>query len=270
MTVLHVSIFPYYSPSYIRFSTIFSPPRYRSFPRPCRQNNTWYHHTRLQPAASRIRDSGARTMGVKPRGTTNYVQEDETAGGVHRLGRADRRISTGVHLDRGIRRGRGCRGAAPPPPGPAEERDHLVRLTDSLSRGVWPTYARLACALNLLALRAMHAQLCSFLASLIWRPDYRARAPLAARVCGIVPFHPAGEGGQALGSTEQDFLADSARTRRGSGGGGGDGSSTSSSTFYSAFLHPLYVWAQCLDRQFYAQVHFCCCCCCCRCCCWLG
>ncbi|CAM9750174.1 unnamed protein product, partial [Laminaria digitata] len=142
-------------------------------------------------------------------------------------------------------------------PGPAEERDHLVRLTDSLSRGVWPTYARLACALNLLALRAMHAQLCDFLASLIWRPDYRARAPLAARVCGAVPFHPAGAGGQALGSTEQDFLADSAKTgRRGNGGDGdGDGSSASSSTFYSAFLHPLYVWAQCLDRQFYAQAH---------------
>lgn len=154
--------------------------------------------------------------------------------------------------------GGGDAATQPPPlPGPAEERDHLVRLTDSLSRGVWPTYARLACALNLLALRAMHAQLCGFLASLIWRPDYRARAPLAARVCGAVPFHPAGEGGQALGSTEQDFLADSARTGRGSGGGGGDGSSASSSTFYSAFLHPLYVWAQCLDRQFYAQVRFC-------------
>lgn len=154
--------------------------------------------------------------------------------------------------------GRDAAAQRPPPPGPAEERDHLVRLTDSLSRGVWPTYARLACALNLLALRAMHAQLCGFLASLIWRPDYRARAPLAARVCGAVPFHPAGEGGQALGSTEQDFLADSAKAGKGgAAGAGGDGSSASSSTFYSAFLHPLYVWAQCLDRQFYAQVRFC-------------
>lgn len=143
------------------------------------------------------------------------------------------------------------------PPGAEEERLHLVRLTDSLSRGVWPTYARLACALNLLALRAMHAQLCQSLAGLIWRRDYRARAPLAARVCGAVPFHPAGEGGQALGT-------EVAGRSEGTGGGAGQrdlangkgvgGTAAVSSTFYSAFLHPLYVWAQCLDRQFYAQV----------------
>lgn len=145
---------------------------------------------------------------------------------------------------------------------PSEERLHLVRLTDSLSRGMWPTYARLACTLNLLALRAMHAQLCGSLATLIWREDYRARAPLAARVCGAVPFHPAGEGGVALGSELK------AGEYGGLGGGGGGGNagggdevaSPSSSTFYSAFLHPLYVWAQCLDRQFYAQVGDCVCC----------
>ncbi|CAN0556681.1 unnamed protein product, partial [Ectocarpus sp. 12 AP-2014] len=38
-------------------------------------------------------------------------------------------------------------------------------------------------------------------------------------------------------------------------GEGGAGGGPPSSTFYSAFLHPLYVWAQCLDRQFYAQAH---------------
>lgn len=134
-----------------------------------------------------------------------------------------------------------------------EEREHLVRLTDSLSRGVWPTYARLACALNLLALRATHAQLCRSLAGLIWRDGYRARAPLAARVCGVVPFHPAGEGGVALG-TERKAGGVDGGSGRGAPGEGGAGGGPPSSTFYSAFLHPLYVWAQCLDRQFYAQV----------------
>lgn len=138
------------------------------------------------------------------------------------------------------------------PGDPVEERLHLIRLTDSLSRGMWPTYARLACALNLLALRAMHSQLCGSLASLIWREDYRARAPLASRVCGAVPFHPAGEGGVALGSELK--TVENGEARGGGGGGGGEGAFPSSATFYSAFLHPLYVWAQCLDRQFYAQV----------------
>lgn len=134
---------------------------------------------------------------------------------------------------------------------PVEERLHLVRLTNSLSRGMWPTYARLACALNLLALRAMHSQLCGSLAGLIWCEDYRARSPLASRVCGAVPFHPAGEGGVALGS---EIKAAEKGSRGSGGGGGGEGAFPASSTFYSAFLHPLYVWAQCLDRQFYAQV----------------
>lgn len=135
--------------------------------------------------------------------------------------------------------------------GTEEERSHLVRLTESLSRGVWPTYARLACALNLLTLRAIHTQLCRSLARLIWRPDYHARAPLAARVCGAVPFHPAGQSGQALGTLVKGN-PDRGRVGREKYLGGG--SSASSTTFYSAFLHPLYVWAQCLDRQFYAQV----------------
>lgn len=140
--------------------------------------------------------------------------------------------------------------------GAADERLCLARLTDSLSRGVWPTYARLACALNLLALRAMHAQLCGTLGRLLSRRDFRARAPLAARVCGNVPFHPAGEGGEALGTQlavhpEVGGLARVGASHLDGGGGGGP---APSSTFYSAFLHPLYVWAQCLDRQFYAQV----------------
>lgn len=140
------------------------------------------------------------------------------------------------------------------PRGAADERLCLVRLTDSLTRGVWPTYARLACALNLLALRAMHAQLCGTFARLLCRRDFRARAPLAARVCGNVPFHPSGEGGEAIG-TQLAVHAEGGRLARTGGGHvvGGE-SSAPSSTFYSSFLHPLYVWAQCLDRQFYAQV----------------
>lgn len=140
--------------------------------------------------------------------------------------------------------------------GPDEERHHLARLTESLSRGVWPTYARLACALNLLSLRAIHGQLCVSLARLIWRPSYRARAPLSSRVCGAVPFHPASEGGEALGTkpSAQDPWR-SGRETVGKGRRRSTASSGSSSlTFYSAFLHPIYIWAQCLDRQFYSQV----------------
>lgn len=156
-----------------------------------------------------------------------------------------------------------------------DERLCIVRLVDCLSRGVWPTYARLACALNLLSLRAMHAHLCNWLADLLRRRDFRARAPLTARVCGAVPFLPAGGGGQAfctggintLPSTPESALGrgfgttEEASGMRGAGSAGAGGglsaaatSSSSSSMFYSAFLHPLYVWAQCLDRQFYAQV----------------
>lgn len=171
-------------------------------------------------------------------------------------------------MEAGRTRGRGSpapRSPSPPPPPAAaeQERLHLVRLTDSLSRGQWPTYARLACALNLLALRAMHAQLCRSLASLVRHRSYRARAPLSARVCGAVPFHPAGEGGQALGTDHPEvaYLREvgGGGSNRAGGGGGGGGSFASSSTFYSAFLHPLYVWAQCLDRQFYSQVRCSCC-----------
>lgn len=140
------------------------------------------------------------------------------------------------------------------PEGAADERLCLVRLTDSLTRGVWPTYARLACALNLLALRAMHAQLCGTLGRLPCRRNFRARAPLAARVCGNVPFHPAREGGEAVGAQLAVHPEVGGLARTGEGHVVGSGSSAPSSTFYSAFLHPLYVWAQCLDRQFYAQV----------------
>lgn len=159
-----------------------------------------------------------------------------------------------------------------------DERLCLVRLTDSLSRGVWPTYARLACALNLLSLRAMHAHLCNSLADLLRRREFRVRAPLSARVCGAVPFLPASDGGQGIASIAGEasvfplkheprggrggILRDFGEPAEAVSGVGGAGllatvnASSSSSTFYSAFLHPLYVWAQCLDRQFYAQVLF--------------
>lgn len=176
---------------------------------------------------------------------------------------AFRNIATSATLPTATRTTAAAAAAGDSKPGPVHlddpvaERLHLARLTDSLSRGVWPTYARLACALNLLGLRAMHTQLCRSFASLVWREDCRARAPLAARVCGGVPFHPAGEGGVALGTERKggEFWGGAGGAGGGGGGsGGGESVPPSSSTFYSAFLHPLYVWAQCLDRQFYSQV----------------
>lgn len=154
---------------------------------------------------------------------------------------------------------------------PQDEKLCLVRLTDSLSRGVWPTYARLACALNLLSLRAIHAHLCGSIGDLLNRRNFRTRAPLSARVCGIVPFLSVREETKALGTLKNGasaqlesvpkgverggMLREFKPTRPSSGVSGSitvSGGSPSTA-FYSAFLHPLYVWAQCLDRQFYSQ-----------------
>ncbi|CAN0312347.1 unnamed protein product, partial [Discosporangium mesarthrocarpum] len=90
-------------------------------------------------------------------------------------------------------------GGAPPHADGEEQKRHLERLSDALSQGVWPTYARLACVLDFLTLRAIHAQLCQALDALLGRSWLGARAPLPARACGAVPFHPCRPGGEALG-----------------------------------------------------------------------
>ncbi|CAM9714601.1 unnamed protein product [Chrysoparadoxa australica] len=110
----------------------------------------------------------------------------------------------------------------------------------SLKYGGWPLYAHLSNAMDLLTLRALHMQLCNLIGDLTELTAHGAPAPLIIRNCGTIPFLFRSTGNDKATSSQvlSDLVAPS----------------DASNPFYSSLVHPLYIWAQVINRQLYAQV----------------